>query len=484
MRSVSSFLWALTLSLAWASALWAQSDSGRQASGSDRPASEEHTPPAPAGGDQPAPQPASQSPLSGLNEASLGPNFASRSYLVSTLQASEGVDSNASGDLNHSGGNAFVGSTFLGGLFGLQRLWHRYQLAIDYRGEGALYSGHAFANAQMHIIDLDWRILWRTGLLQVRDSASYLPEGAFGEGVYGGVAGIGGLGNGVMGGTTVGGGLNFFGYGTFGALGIVPQVSNLSIIDLEQSLGRRSTATLAAGFNLVHFTQDNQGLLIDSRQVTAQAGYNYQLSPTNMLAAVYGFQEVHFPTIGGSSDTQVVLLLFGHQIAERMQLILGAGPQLTEFSFPGLEASSMLSTSARASLNYRFPKTAVSISYNRFNNPGSGFYAGARTDVAYLNVSRPIARQWEALADLGYSHNHPLLLGSGGTQADAYSYGYAGVRVTRTFTRSLNAFFFYQYNDLNFGSGFCATAGNCSHLSSRHVAGIGLTWRPGPIRLD
>jgi hypothetical protein len=179
-----------------------------------------------------------------------------------------------------------------------------------------------------------------------------------------------------------------------------------------------------------------------------------------------------------------VQLLFGHQISERMDLILGAGPQLTQLRFPGLGTSSLLSVNARASLQYRFPKATLSVTYGRFNSSGSGFYAGARTDVGHLTVSRPMGRQWQVLGDVGYSHNRGLLPGLGAINADSYNYGYAGARLSRIFTRSLNAFLFYQYNDLNFGSGSCATAGSCSHASSRHLVGIGLTWQPHPLRLD
>jgi hypothetical protein len=478
----------VTVSLLLASAVWAQSDSGKQASDSGQLASEDaqQTPAAPAFGREPTqPQASEFPPLSGLDEASLEPNVAPRSFVVSTFQASEVVDSNATSGLNNPGRNAFVGSTFLDGLIGLQRLWHRYRLLMDYRGGGALYTGQAYSNTQMHTIDLDWRILWRNGVVHLRDAASYLPQGSFGAGGYGGLAGIGGLGTGVTGGGIgIPGQLNLFGYGTYGSLGIESELNNLSVVDVEQSLSPRSTVTLAAGYNLVHFTHNTSGLLLNSRQVTAQAGYNYALSRRNMLTAVYGFQNVHFPTVNGAFNTHMVQLLFGHQISERMELILGGGPQITEIKAPGLETSSSVSISARASLRYRFPNTTISMTYDRFNSPGSGFYAGARTDVVHLTVARPVRRQWQAVGDVGYTHNRHLLLGLGAINANSYNYSYAGARVTRIFTRSLNSFLFYQYTHLNFGSGFCATAGGCSHLSSRHLVGIGLTWQPHAIRLD
>jgi hypothetical protein len=45
---------------------------------------------------------------------------------------------------------------------------------------------------------------------------------------------------------------------------------------------------------------------------------------------------------------------------------------------------------------------------------------------------------------------------------------------------------FYQFHELWFDRGFCggASSSPCNHISSRHVAGVGLSWHPHAIRLD
>src|SRR5205823_4934463 len=98
-----------------------------------------------------------------------------------------------------------------------------------YIGGGAFYTGRNTNFNQSHQLQAQDRYLWRTGQFSVRDSFSYLPEGSFGYGSYGGAGnylGLGGIGN-----TTPGGGIggtefNFFGPGQFASIGQQPRINN------------------------------------------------------------------------------------------------------------------------------------------------------------------------------------------------------------------------------------------------------------------
>lgn len=466
----------------------AQTDTG-QASDQGQPSQDTNQQSAPptAFGQEPAqPQVSKFPPLSGLDEASLEPNIAARNFLVSAFQAAEAIDTNGQNTLNKPGQRSpFIGTTRLNGLVGLQRLWSRYQLLLEYNGGGSLYTGINRIDTQMHRVSLDSRVMWRTGAMALRDTVSYLPEGTFGGGSFGGVGGVGGLGG--VGGGVGGTGFTFFGSGAFGTLGVFPRLMNLSVLDIQQSLSPRANLTLAGGYNLVHFTQSTGGLLLDNRQITGQAGYNYALSRRNSLAVAYGYQHFHFPSVGGGGfETHVVHFLFGHQISGRMDLQIGAGPQLTRLSSPATGSSTRISASARASLRYKFPKTSLSLNYMRLDTAGSGFFTGAESDVVRLTLTRPFGRRWEGSTDAGFSHNKRLQIQTVGATANARSYNdvYAGARLNRILTRSINAFAFYQFNDLNFSSNVCGPGGVCNHLATRNVFGLGLSWQPHPIRID
>src|SRR5437868_3809606 len=466
----------------------AQTDAGQASDqGQQSQDTTQQSPPPVAFGQEPPQQQVSKfPPLSGLDEAALEPNIAPRNFLVTALQAAEAIDTNGQNTLNKPGQRSpFKGTTRLNGMLGIQRLWSRYQLLLDYNGGGSLYTGANRMDTQMHRVSLDSKVLWRTGSMALRDTVSYMPEGSFGGGSFGGVGGAGGLGGGVGAGGAGGAGgtgFTFFGSGSFGTLGTFPRLMNLSLLDIQQSLSPRASLTLAGGYHLTHFTQSTGGLLLDNRQITGQAGYNYALSRRNSLAVVYGYQHFHFPTIGGGGfETHVVNFVFGHQISGRMDLQLGAGPQVTRLSSPVTGSSTKISASARASFRYRFPKTSMSINYTRLDSAGSGFFAGAERDVVRLTMNRPFGRRWEGSADIGFSHNRRLQIQNVGVNAKSYNDLYAGARVNRILTRTINGFLFYQFNDLNFSSSVCGPGGVCNHLSTRNVIGLGLSWQPHPI---
>lgn len=469
-----------------AACAWAQDDTQQPAASATA-----QTPGAAPAAGQSATPPESTSqfpPLSGLDEGSLEPGFSARSYLLPGAQVSELADTNAGNGLGK--GTNVTGVTHLLGSLSLERLWERYQTALDYVGGGAIYDTGARNDSQVHSLSLDSRVLWRTGQLAIRDRFSYLPEGAFG-GSFGGVGGLGNsLGN--LGGTGLGGiggggggTTSFFGTGVLGSIGTTPHVDNLGIIDIAQSINPRSSLTLAGGFNLVHFTKASGGLLIDSQQATGQAGYNYRLNRRNQIALVYGYQHFHFPTVGGASfETHVAQFLYGHQITGRMSLLLGAGPQVTRFHNPVTGTTTQISASARASLRYKFPRTTVALMYSRHNSAASGFFAGAITDVVSFNVTRPISRRWTFNGDVGFSRSRRLQTITQGVNANSFDSGYAGARLNHIFNRNFQGFVLYQFSDLFFDKTFCGTAGSCNRTSTRQLVGVGLTWHPRPIRLD
>lgn len=463
---------------------WAQSQSGQPAADSGQA---QATPPVPGyGQDTPAPQSSANPPITGLDQPSLEPPLVRRSYLQFGAHVSEAVDTNLSDST--SSGSDIHGVTRALGSVTLQRLWRKYDFSLDYVGGGVFYGTENRTATQVHTLDAEQRILWRTGQLAIRDSFTYLPEGSFGYGSYGGsgtLGGIGGLGGIGLGGA-VGGisGNPFFGPGQFAALGQESRITNVTTADVTQSLNARSSVTLAGSYGLVHFIDDTLGF-INSRQISVQAGYNYQLTRRDQIAFQYGFQAFRYPSnVQSDIDSHLWQVLWGHRISGRMDLILGGGPELTEIHNSIFGDSSRISASGRASLRYRFPQTSVELTYDHNNTSGSGFFAGAETDVARLSLSRPLGRLWEVSADAGFSHNRRLTPTVVGLAAQSYNYFYAGGALRRQLGRNFSAYVSYQYNNLEFDDSFCGTSPGCSTSANRHVAIIGLDWHPRPIRLD
>ncbi|MBS1850708.1 MAG: hypothetical protein JST79_07335 [Acidobacteria bacterium] len=446
----------------------------------------------PAGGAQSSPAqdtpPAAQAeanlPLSGVDQPNLGSGLGSRSYLIPALHVSEGIDTN----VNDSGDSSIYGVTRVLGSLSLQKLWNRSSMGLDYVGGGAFYSNSGIGASQVHELSFEHHYLWKTGQIGVRDSFSYLPEGAFGYGAFGGLGGLSGVdgGTGGLGGVTGGLGgtsLGFFGPGQFATLGQQENISNVTIADITQELSPRSAVTFAGSYGLIHFLNNPQGY-IDSRQTSFQAGYNYQLNRRDQVAVLYGFQSFRYPDITGTHfETHLWHVMYGHRVSGRMDLTLGGGPQLTRIDSPLLGASTRLSMSGRAALRYRFKRASASVSYDRYNTSGSGFYTGANTDLARFSVTREMGRLWHVDGNVGYTRSSELIGAYSAVNGNSYDYWYAGGAISRQLGRDFTVVASYQYNRLGFSN--CPIGGPaCEAGANRHVALVGLTWHPRPVRLD
>jgi len=458
-------------------------------------------------------------PISGLDQPGLEPHAAPLSYLKFGATVAESADSNAENTVG--GGTVHSLSRALGSAT-LQRLWRNYDLALDYVGGVGYYSlqGQGFKALQQ--MDLDQKITWKRGQLSVRDNFSYLPEGNFG-GAYGslGPQAIASVGNSAFG--------SFWGGTGIGSLGLAPRILNLSLVDVTEDLTPKSAVTAAGGYAFTHFYGNDATTgtaFIGSSEVSAQVGYNRILTPHTQVALVYGYQGFDFSVFGTAFHSHIVEGMYGHRISGRMDFLIAAGPQITlineqsevcsdptvqvlECGFlgdklvPTTIKDTKLGAAGRALLRYKFPRTSVALTYERFLTSGSGLFAGTQSDIVTLSVDRPLSRVWGAVADVGYAHNsrvQPLTsqqvqeclslttTAQGACPANdarSYDYGFIGGALHRSLGRNFDFFMSYQFNELAFDSSFCVTATNqCSRIGHRHIATFGLAWTPRPIRID
>jgi hypothetical protein len=496
LMTVASFL-----ALVLAPAAWAQQDSSSSPPQSGSAPATSGAPPAATG---PTAGPDIENPpLSGLDQPTSEPAFGGRSYLVPGIQLSESVNATSSG-LNSRTSGVDESARGLGSL-DLQKIWKRYQIGLDYIAGGTVYQGHIhqahLGNAyQTHTLAMDHRLLWRTGQLAFRDSFSYLPEGSFGFGSYGGAGGfgsaLGGGGTGGVGaGTGLGGGVTggipggTFGGGTIGSIGIQPRINNLSVVDVTQSFSPRSTVVAAIAYDYTDFLKNAQSSLslINSQMSSAQIGYDYLLNRHDRVSVTYAYQDFHFPSAGsGNIVAHQWHLLYSHRISGRLNLVVGGGPQLIVFHRPLIALPDKITASGRAQLSYvANARTSTQVSYMHYTSAGSGFFAGASTDVVSGSLNRLAGRNWSFSANVGYSHNRQLQTSAlGASAAQTYNYWYGGSAIRRQLGRYFGAFVSYQYNDIRFNTSICTNVGTCGTSSTQQVGLVGIDWHPHPFRLD
>jgi len=447
--------------------------------------------PAPAfGADTAIPPTGENPPISGLDQPSLEPEGIARSFLSVGAILSESADSNIAGSLGSSPGVG--GATRAMGSLTLHRIKGRSQTDLQYLGGVVFYQGVSNDPNQLQEFGFAQRATWRTGQIVFRDAFTYLPEGNFGAGSYGGAgalqsgragmaigAGTGGFAQGL--GSAAGG---IFGASQLTSVGQEPRITNSAVVDLVQNVSPRSSFTLAGSYGLVHFTNDATGL-INSNQATGQAAYDRVINRTDQIALAYAVQQLSFPQNAGSSSlTQRVHFIYGHRVSGRMDFVVGAGPQVTKVQNPINGSNTYLSASGDLRLRYHFTRASTQLEYRHFNNNGSGYFLGASSDLAQLSASRSLGRVWEGRTDLGFAYSKGLGPNSNVTPATSAQHFFAGAAVHRHIGRYYRGFISYQYTRVFFNNTVCVGTSNCGKTSNRQVGAIGFEWYPRPIRLD
>ncbi len=422
-------------------------------------------------------------PLSAVDQPSLTPDTTGRSFFSIGLQVGQGVDSNAAGQ---PGASSLQSVTQGLGSLTLQKEWRRQAFNLAYVGGGSFSSNAGVGASQEHELSAVERMSWRSGQLAFRDLFSYLPEGSFGQGAFGGGGSLLGL-TGVdpgFGGSFGGTSTSVLSSGQFGSLGKQPRITNVAMMDLIQEFTSRSSFTMAGSYGLTHF-MDDAANSINSRQLSAQAGYNHRLTRADQIGIVYGFQEFRYPApIGTKVISHIANVIYGHRLSERMDLSVGGGPQATEVADPQGRTKWTVSGVGQATLRYQFPQASLTLEYRRNNTSGSGVVAGAITDVVTVTAARPVGRKWSATLDIGYARNSSISPPSTSSNGQQYTYWYAASGVRRQIGRHMGITASYQYNQQLLDRSFCGTSSPCNGSTGRNSAFIGLDWRPGPVRLD
>jgi len=431
------------------------------------------TPPAPAFGQSAPILSPENPPLSGLDEPSLEMRVANRSFVSAAIQVGESGDSNANNTLGGSRGNAV---SHVLGAGDLQKFWPRSDLFLEYLG-GVVVSDDRDFVRQMQALGLEAVTRWRTGQATLRDGASYLPDGSFSASSAGGLPGFG-IATGHL-----GLGLPGIFHLEEASVGTIPRFSNTASLDVVQAITPRSAITVVGAFANDHFYHNEGNQLINGDETTVEGGWSHLVSRHDQMAVVYAFQLFRFPlSEGGEIYNNIVNIRYSHVISGRMSFIAEAGPQYTDLRFSGSHIR--WSPTGRGVLRYRFPKTFLTLSYEKFLSQGSGFFAGASAQIVEFTARRPLGRTYELLLETGYSREKRLQSSeSGASGASLFNQGFGGAVLRKHIGRSWDALAAYRFSVINFDNtiDFEGSTGKTNH---RMIGTIALEWHPKAVRLE
>jgi hypothetical protein len=369
--------------------------------------------------------------------------------------------------------------TRLYGVFQLNRTDRQFKTGIDYKGGGIFHfnSGNqGYSDSQIQQLTVTETVSGSRTKLFLEDSMSIFPGGSFGAQAFGGVGALG------TGGVTSGtAGSAFNGFNTFGGLGQGTNITNVTVGLLTEDLTPRSSVTVSGGYAWSAYLGKSD--LINYQQISAAIGYVYKLSSLTNISASYGYQDFMYPSIqngqGSSFNANSLSLGYNRQLTERLSLGLGLGAQFigslssvqtATANAPTRVNNNSIGVTASAFANYSLYRSSLGFTYDHLVSSGSGFYAGATSDVLQFSVSYPIGRSWVTSANAGFTRLDSVGNASAEIVGSSYKYVFAGFAASRPIGPHFRVTGTYQFND--------------DSLGQSHVALLSFSWRSLPARVD
>ena len=442
----------ILIPLVCASSAWAQQDQGNDQANS------------------PAPQTMlpDTRPLSGIETLGLGSMAGERSYVSPGFLVAQTAQSNA--QFEPGGHPGFGAATILGGNVGLESLGRRNQFSLAYQGGGILYETNSVSNSTYQLLGFSDSLSFRRATFTLTDRFSYLP------GFYGG-----------LGAFAYGGALSLNGLGTLPGLnsGLNPQrgiltnaagYSNVGLAQMEYMPGARSSITVAAG--LQNLDSSQQGFS-SFNAITAQAGYNRNLTAKDTVAVYYLLRLFHYTGTSEDLDSQVLSFSYGRRVTDRLALQLFAGPEFFAITVPGHTQTSTTGYGG-VGLTYRWPRTQLGVDYFKGISGGSGALNGANTNSVTMTISRQLSTKWSGDLGFGYNHNSSLPRPGSAPVQQTYNYWHGTCSVTRTLGQHSRVILFYSFQTQNSNHPF-SLGGSPGKSVLNNIFGVNFSYTFRPI---
>jgi hypothetical protein len=406
-------------------------------------------------------------PLTGLQNATLGMPEIRHSYWVPGLQYGAYLQSNPYGS-NSSG---WYVDNYVAGNLSLLEAWSRSTLTLNYSG-GAFFSSNG-GDGSYQELAFGQTYHGNRWTIHVADYFSYLPQTSygFGGGTNLGIPGVGGS----LGVTVPGLGNSYIPNQSI--FGTGPVYSNGALVQASYALSRRSSITVSGSYGILNYINAGN---IDTNSVIGGLGYNYQISPADTIGVVYFFSAYHYPGLPQAYGNHVASLAYGRKITGRLAMRILGGPQITTFRVPIGTSTSQIGAYVYASLNYGLKNGGISANYSHSLSGGSGVLVGSTLDEVNLTLNRRLTRVWSGSLNFGYAHNGEVASGLLGVPT--YNSWFAGGGLNRPIGRNMNFAVVYQGNIGSSHDPSC-TGASCSPTDSYQTVTVNLQWHTRPFVL-
>jgi hypothetical protein len=424
---------------------------------------------------------ADQQPLTGGKEVGFGSWGERHSFLVPSIRFAETLQSNplllSNGNDSYRGFTSFAGEAQAVRYFG-RDAEIRYAGGIRYDTYSELQGSEKFTSANDLLISK--RFVFRNWQLLFDNETQYSKGSNFGG------AGMQGLG-GVVGQLWQWSGLSSMQLSSATLrpdvlpsqaiyTGRVGRVANSTLGEADFRLNARDIFTVAGTYSLLHFTND---LLIDTRQTSAIAGFNHNISARDSVAVEAMYTHFEFVDQPNTLNATAFSILYGRRLSGKLSVDFGAGPVLERVNVHdvgGTTHTTDVDWQGRAALQYRTPRSMFSIRAQRNFTAGGGVLDGAMTSLGEGTATYTLSRNWSSSVRFGVSRNEQL------HSSGVYNTQYAGISFTRRLGFNVNLFASYDF-DRQTNPSSC-TATTCLYGGTRNVFGIGLSWTGKPISLQ
>src|SRR5580704_11050243 len=406
-------------------------------------------------------------PLSGIQVPTLAPAFGARNFLVPSFSATSQLGTNSTG----AGFGQPTDFTYLLGNLDLNHVTNRSELLLHYSG-GGMFS--TYLNSAIQDLEFTYNFKWQRWSLLLGDDVSFLSESPFGFGGVGGLQFLSGNSPFAPGGSLS----SILGPNQTIPTIMVPRLSNVLVSQIEYKVSPRATWTAAGSYGTLNFFGVG---FINSADTLFQTGYNYSVSPQSTIAVIYTFDDFRYPEFPQTIKYNVVKLGYARYVTGRMSFQLAAGPSVVMLRGVFTGYANNLSWALDSTLNYKWDRTTLSLSYDRLVTGGSGVLVGAQTGQVQATLERTMGPRWRLSASVGYASNGSLIPKTASSDFQHYNSWYAAVRVNHEMWRPGTDLFVSYGVGLQATNAAGCTSPNCSTNFISHQISVDFNFGLRPI---